>query len=327
MSTTANRIAAALVLLCGTGWLADAQAAAFRTFVASYGQDANPCSLAAPCRTFGAAVGATSAGGEVVALDSAGYGAVTIMQSIALTAPAGIYAGITVTSGNGVTIAAGGVAVTLTGLTINNGGGGSNGVAMTSGSALTVVHCIVSGFASGAAIAVPTAANVRIADTLLRDNYHGVDLSGGASADIARLQVFGGTGYAIHVVGGVLVGPTARVVEAGSSAAGTSTSAVVTDSVLSGNFGGVDAFANVAGTSVKVSVIRTTISNNVYGVVSDFLAGSALATISESLVTGNTAYGFYQSGGSGAVLKSLGNNTVEDNVIDEVGTVTTAATK
>ena len=76
-----------------------AHAAAQRTFVASYGQPANTalnCSIASPCRAFSEAMSATNAGGEVIVLDSAGYGNVTIAQSVSIIAPTGVYAGISV---------------------------------------------------------------------------------------------------------------------------------------------------------------------------------------------------------------------------------------
>jgi hypothetical protein len=76
-----------------------AHAASNRTFVASYGLDANAatnCALGAPCRTFAGALAATNPGGEILALDSAGYGPVTIDRSVSITGPDGVYAGITV---------------------------------------------------------------------------------------------------------------------------------------------------------------------------------------------------------------------------------------
>jgi hypothetical protein len=69
-----------------------------RTFVASNGLDTNHCSSTAPCRSFGQAILQTNAGGEIVALDSAGYGRVTVTQSVSITAPPGINAGISVFS-------------------------------------------------------------------------------------------------------------------------------------------------------------------------------------------------------------------------------------
>jgi len=103
----------------------DVLATAQRTFVASTGNDANPCSLTLPCRGFAAAVAQTNAGGEVIVLDSAGYGPVAIAQSISIIAPTGIYAGVTA-PGDAITITGGGV-VELRGLTLV-GGGGSMGI-------------------------------------------------------------------------------------------------------------------------------------------------------------------------------------------------------
>src|SRR5437870_11556491 len=80
-----------------------AAALAQRTFVsAATGNDANPCTRTAPCRNFAAAIAQTASGGEVVVLDSGGYGTVTINQAVSLIAPSGVYAGITVFSGAGI---------------------------------------------------------------------------------------------------------------------------------------------------------------------------------------------------------------------------------
>jgi hypothetical protein len=75
---------------------AGAAEAAQRTFVsAGSGSDANPCSRALPCRSFGTAIGQTDSGGEVVVLDSGGYGPVTVTQSVAIIAPPGVHAAVT----------------------------------------------------------------------------------------------------------------------------------------------------------------------------------------------------------------------------------------
>src|SRR5262245_17075337 len=86
-------IAAVLLAVAG-----QAHAQANRTFVSGSGNDANPCSLPAPCRSFAGAITKTNAGGEIVVLDSAGYGSVTITKSISISAPDGIEGGMTVTS-------------------------------------------------------------------------------------------------------------------------------------------------------------------------------------------------------------------------------------
>lgn len=75
-------------------------AAPQRTFVASYGLDTNPtCSLTAPCRGFQAAINAVAAGGEVVVLDSAGYGAMEIHKSVSVIVPPGVHAGLSPSTG------------------------------------------------------------------------------------------------------------------------------------------------------------------------------------------------------------------------------------
>ena len=126
VDSTIVRCFAALIALA----LADSAIAVQRTFVASFGLSANTafnCSLAKPCRAFSEALGVTSVDGEVVVLDSAGYGPVTITQGVSIIAPAGIYAGVTVSAGDGITINAPGAVVRLRGLSIN-GQGGNDGI-------------------------------------------------------------------------------------------------------------------------------------------------------------------------------------------------------
>lgn len=65
-----------------------------RTFVATHGLDTNACSLTAPCRNFAAAVAVVAPGGEVVPLDTGGYGPVSINKAVSLIAPPGIHAAI-----------------------------------------------------------------------------------------------------------------------------------------------------------------------------------------------------------------------------------------
>src|SRR5258705_8692996 len=134
-----------------------------RTFVASFGNDTNTatnCGFANPCRGFTAAQTVTDPGGEIVALDAAGYGAITITKSITITANPGFYAGIAVPSGDGVTIATAAIKVILRGLNIN-GTGGANGVVMTNGASLTVENCVISNFASRG-ISITTPAKMRV---------------------------------------------------------------------------------------------------------------------------------------------------------------------
>src|SRR5215472_11211393 len=99
--TVAATVASVAALLSVTG---PAWSQANRTFVSGFGSDSNPCSLAAPCRSFAGAVAQTNAGGEIAVLDTAGYGTVTITKAISIVNEEGGEAGITVTSGDGITI-------------------------------------------------------------------------------------------------------------------------------------------------------------------------------------------------------------------------------
>src|SRR5215469_4450060 len=101
-----------------------------RVFVASYGSDSNPCTFLSPCRNFQQAVNVVDAGGEVTAIDSAGFGPISISKSVTITSPAGVEAGIVpADSGNAITISAGATdAVELHGLTVDGSGVGNDGI-------------------------------------------------------------------------------------------------------------------------------------------------------------------------------------------------------
>jgi hypothetical protein len=80
-------LAAAAVVL---SFAPAANAQATRTYVSGVGDDANPCSRTAPCKTFAGSIGKTAAGGEINALDSGGFGAVTITKAITIDVTGGI---------------------------------------------------------------------------------------------------------------------------------------------------------------------------------------------------------------------------------------------
>src|SRR5437879_3814434 len=98
-----------------------------RVFVSGLGNDANACTRTAPCRNFQRGHDAVAFGGEVVALDSAGYGPVTITKSVTITGE-GVMAGITAASGSGINIATAGINVNLRSLSIQGNGSGTSGI-------------------------------------------------------------------------------------------------------------------------------------------------------------------------------------------------------
>lgn len=160
------RVSGALALLAAAGGATAAQ----RSFVSTAGLDNPNCSIASPCRTFGAALSAVATGGEIIVLDSGGYGAVTIGKPVTIESPAGVYAGIGVASGDGITIAAGASdRVVLRGLTIN-GQGGANGIHVQQAGVVHVERCAVNGLSVGILFEPPTPARLIVADSIVRNN-------------------------------------------------------------------------------------------------------------------------------------------------------------
>src|SRR5579864_2852859 len=86
---------------------APAHAQATRTWVSGVGDDANPCSRTAPCKTFAGAISKTAAGGEIDALDPGGFGALTITKSITIDGGGGQVASVLVAGTNGMNVSAG----------------------------------------------------------------------------------------------------------------------------------------------------------------------------------------------------------------------------
>src|ERR1700693_920511 len=87
--------------------IAPAHAQATRTWISGVGDDANPCSRTAPCKTFAGAISKTTTGGEIDALDPGGFGALTITKSITLDGGGGQVASVLVSGTNGIVVAAG----------------------------------------------------------------------------------------------------------------------------------------------------------------------------------------------------------------------------
>lgn len=298
------KFAAFAAAVAGLAFTVIASAQVQRTFVASYGSDANTatnCGFTNPCRGFAAALTKTSSGGEIVALDAAGYGAVTIDRSVTITANPGFYAGISASAGNAVTINTASVDVVLRGLNIN-GIGAANGVSMTNGTSLSIENCVISNFGS-MGVSINTPARARVSDTMARGNgVAGVYVTGGAIADVLRSKFIGNQTAAVYV----------------DSAAGVTTRATVSDSEAAGSGQAYFSLSQSSGTSQLV-VTRSTASNGAAGVLTEQVSGTAQAWVSGSTLTGNTL-GLWNFSGT---MFSLGNNTVRANGTDVSGVITT----
>src|SRR5215471_715791 len=149
-------------------------AQASRTWVSGVGDDANPCSRTAPCKTFAGAISKTAPGGEIDALDPGGFGALTITKAITIDGGGGQVASVLVSGTNGIVVQAGaGDVVILRNLRINGISTGFSGVKFNSGKSLDIENCFIFGFTQqGIDITLNqnTAASVHVINTVLKNN-------------------------------------------------------------------------------------------------------------------------------------------------------------
>lgn len=177
MSKTAR---AALVMLGATSMIvlsSPAAAQASRTWVSGVGDDANPCSRTAPCKTFAGAVSKTVAGGEINCLDPGGFGSVTITKSMAIVCD-GIGGNVLATGTNGIVVNAGDQdKVLVSGLDINGGGTGINGVRVLKAKSVIIRNSVIQAFAtpSSHGISVEGPAAVTVTGTAIVHNTAGLN--------------------------------------------------------------------------------------------------------------------------------------------------------
>jgi hypothetical protein len=273
-----------------------AQAQATRTWVSGVGDDVNPCSRTAPCKTFAGAISKTATDGEIDVLDPGGFGAVTITKSITI-------------DGNGVgsILAAGtnGVNVNLStpgntnsvqirNVSINGASTGLTGINITAGNNTTVEieNCVIFGFRAGNGRGIsdsrPTAGKLFVQDTLLKNNLNqGLVINGAAGVIKATVDncrsVNNGVGY--------LVSQGSNFLALRNSLATSNTSSGI-----------------AADTGARLDVINCQSSHNGTGINSD---SSADVVVGRTTVIRNTVNGL---GFSGGTIKSYGNNEVSGNV-------------
>ncbi len=135
---------------------------ATRTWVSGVGDDVNPCSRTAPCKTFAGAISKTAAKGEINVLDPGGFGAVTITKAIHIRAR-GNTAGVLTNAANAINVSAGvNDRVTLTGLDINGLGTAASAIKINSGKVVRVEDSQIYGFATAGINFTPSTANARL---------------------------------------------------------------------------------------------------------------------------------------------------------------------
>jgi hypothetical protein len=181
-----------------------AAAQATRTWVSGVGDDVNPCSRTAPCKTFAGTISKTAPGGEISVLDPGGFGTVTITKAITINGD-GTAAGILGANTNGINVSAGpNDVVILRGLSINGASTGLNGVRYTSGGMLVVENSTIYGFTlAGIAMSVSSGANLIVKDTTITGAAAGVRVEGSGTvrASLAGVSIRA-AGDAVYVLAG-----------------------------------------------------------------------------------------------------------------------------
>jgi hypothetical protein len=198
-----------------------AAAQATRTWVSGVGDDVNPCSRTAPCKTFAGAISKTAPSGEINCLDSAGFGTVTITKAITIKCD-GVIGGILASSVNGIIINAGtGDRVVIDGLDINGFGTGLNGIRILSARDVVVRNSLIYGFnaatPNGSAIVVDSGAvkvNLTVENTTFTGNQIGVRVQ--STGGLGSARIFRSL-FATHAVAGVSVTGAGNLIDISDS--------------------------------------------------------------------------------------------------------------
>jgi len=298
----ANRVSVLLLMVAvylASGAVGLGQAT--RTWVSGVGDDANPCSRTAPCKTFAGAISKTQAGGEIDALDPGGYGLLTITKSITIDGT-GTLAGILASGTNGIVVNAGANdVVIIRGVTINGAGTGVNGIRFVAGRSLQVENCALFGFTtSGISFEPGAASQLSVLNTTVRKAYSGIlvkpTATGSAKVFIENCTTTGNT-VGVRTEDGSVT--------------------FIKNTTASGNVNnGFMAFSALNGTEMSLEGCVTA-GNGTNGVRS--WGPYTTIRISNVSVTGN-------SGGlsttSGGAIISFSNNKVSGNLIDGAPTAT-----
>lgn len=266
-----------------------AHAQATRTWVSGVGDDANPCSRTAPCKTFAGAISKTAAGGEINCLDPGGFGGVTITKALTINCVHTV-GGVLIAGTNGIIVNAGLTdRIVLRGLDIHGVGNATlDGIKFIAGGSLHVEDSVISGMQNG--INIGAGNEIYIKNTYIRNNSNvGVYVAGSGglvNAVIEKTTVE-------NQVYGLAVGTNARVTTRGSVYSGNSSSGI------SAQGGG------------SVNVDNCIVTNN--AVVGLYSADQGTLRVANSFITGNNIG--VSTAGSG-IAATFFDNKLQGNTVD-----------
>jgi len=295
-------------------WAAPAAAQATRTWVSGVGDDVNPCSRTAPCKTFAGAISKTAAGGEINCLDPGAFGALTITKSISIICQY-TEAGVLATFGSSGFIinAAATDTIFIRGIDFNGGGGanpGLHGIRVLGAGFVHIQDSLIRNFrasgGTGIQVAPSTAAQVTVTDTTIADN--GTGATGGG----ILIQPTGAGGSARVTLRNVRIqnntNNQVRVDTTGNTGAGISL--FIHDTQILGGTNGISINQPAATAAVASMITDSFIA---------LCSGTGLATVGTNTVrvrvsdTTITGCGTGVSQGVNTVINTYGNNRTDGN--------------
>jgi hypothetical protein len=300
---TLVRCLSAVVVLAGLslGCMDDAHAHASRTWVSGVGDDVNPCSRTAPCKTFAGAISKTAALGEIDCLDGGGFGAVTITKPV------------TIDCGGGMSGQAGGI------LNANTAGVIINMTNPMATDRVIIRNLVISGFNTGlAGIRLIGAASVTIEHVAIM----GTGASGNPAIDLRPgtingkiylrdVEVHNALASGIHISNASATLDNVFVSNAGGSALQVNDNAFV--NVINSRFvgSGVKGVFVVANSPSEVNLENTLVARSAFEGVFANQAG-AIVRLSNASIFNN---GIAVQANNSAMIVSFGNNRIAGNTM------------
>ena len=254
-------------------------AQANRTWVSGVGDDVNPCSRTAPCKTFAGALAKTSAGGEINVIDPAGYGGIAITKSITIDG-AGSHASIVSSLLNGIVINAPDGVVTLRRLSINGVGNGFNGIVILAAKKVIIEYCYLANFTQkGIDISPADSCTVILNNVTVQNADNALSITNGRSVviiDDCRFQAITKSG--INLVSGQATISNSRISDCHTGINLVSGQATVSNSGISNCHTGINTEAN---TVVRIS--QNVITGNDIGI----RPMGSVSSLGNNLIAGN----------------------------------------
>ena len=289
-----------------------ASAQATRTWVSGVGDDVNPCSRTAPCKTFAGAISKTAAGGEINCIDPGGFGAVTIVKAMTISCE-DVEAGVVVAGTNGVIVNAGvNDVVVLRGIDFTGTVSvpGLNGVRFIAGAALHVEDCVIRNFTSVS----PNGHGILFQPSGTSELYVSNSFITGNSSDGIHIQPTGSGVAKVTIENSTIENNNLAGVKAdGTSNTGGSNTTIVGSSVSGNTNAGISIFNPVGGPALSIMVDGVAVANN--GASGGLRADGANSNIrvGRSTISGNATGTVIANGG---VISSYGTNQLNGNTAD-----------